>query len=70
MSSIHLNVPLQWPYKKQLQKSMVVLLTTSYGGVCGYDTDIDKNEQIWQVRYNDGDISDYNVKELRAILVK
>ena len=28
------------------------------------------NEQIWQVQYNDGDVSDYNIQELRAILVE
>ena len=43
---------------------------TYYGVVCGYDVDVETNEQIWQVQYNDGDVSDYNIQELRAILVE
>jgi hypothetical protein len=44
--------------------------TTYYGEVCGFDIDAARNEQIWQVQYTDGDVSDYNVTELREILVE
>ena len=43
---------------------------TYYGVVCGCDVDVETNEHIWQVQYNDGDVSDYNIQELRAILVE
>jgi hypothetical protein len=43
---------------------------TYYGVVCGHDVDVATNEQIWQVQCNDGDVSDYNVQELRVILVE
>ena len=42
--------------------------TMYFGVVTGYDVDM-ANEQMWQVQYNDGDISDYNIKELRRILL-
>jgi hypothetical protein len=44
--------------------------TTYYGEVCGFDIDAARNEQIWQVQYTDGDVSDYNITELREILVE
>ena len=35
------------------------------------DTDIDaaNGQQIWRVVYSDGDMSDYNILELRQILI-
>jgi hypothetical protein len=42
--------------------------TTCFGVVTGCDVDME-NEQTWQAQCNDGDISDYNVKELRCILL-
>ena len=40
-----------------------------YGGkVTSFDIDIDTNEIIWSVRYDDGEAEDYNALELAAVL--
>ena len=40
-----------------------------YGGkVTSFDIDIDTNEIIWCVRYDDGEAEDYNALELAAVL--
>ena len=38
------------------------------GRITGTDTDIETDDNIWRVRYDDGDNEDYNEKELQAIL--
>jgi hypothetical protein len=39
------------------------------GRVIGHDTDEATNQQIWRVRYSDGDEGDYNAAELERIII-
>ena len=63
--------------KNKLAVSFAVGLSTQkwFGGALHFgkvtDTDIDaaNGQKIWRVVYSDGDTSDYNILELRKILI-
>ena len=38
------------------------------GTIRSYDTDVDTNDIIWNVVFNDDDYEDYNVSEMKKIL--
>ena len=38
------------------------------GVVTNWDLDKDTNELIWQVSFDDGDVGDYNARELQKII--
>ena len=40
-----------------------------FGKVTDTDIDAANGQKIWRVVYSDGDISDYNILELRKILL-
>jgi hypothetical protein len=43
--------------------------TWHMGQITSYDLDVATTQTIWRVKYDDGDMGDYNEKELMAMLI-
>ena len=43
---------------------------TCHGEVCDFGIGAEKKRETWQAQHTDGDASDYNITELREVLVE